>query len=149
MSVTARAIIALITCLGICGLILSEALILLQQLMPMRAHSFLVAVAILWLFLDGLVTALDLHSAVARDTATPEREHLLLQRVEFASKRINILQTRLENEISLHIETAMALDSAEEKLHTRNKTISTLKQSVSDSDIHRTQRGWEITPIRI
>ena len=135
MSFTTQAI-ALSSFLGICGLILSEALLYLQQLMVARCYALLVAVVVCWLFLDGLVTAQDLQRAT-QDTTT-DYERLLLRQMSSLSQQNNVLRTRLENEISLHLETAMALDRMEDN-QPRKRGGFALKRSVSDYDITRTQ----------
>ena len=129
MSFTAQ-VITLGCFLGTCGLILSEALLYLQQLMVARCYALLIAVIVCWLFLDGLVTAQDLKRATL-DTTT-EYERLLLRQVAFLSQQNNVLQTRLENEISLHLKTALALDRMED-MRTRHRVGCGLKRSTSDS----------------
>jgi hypothetical protein len=127
--------IALSTFLCVCGLIVSEALLYLQQLMSARGFAFVVAVIICWLFLDNLVTANDLQRATL-DTTT-DGERALLRRMAFECRHNRILQTRLENEILLHLETAMSLDTLETKC---TKTVGfNLKRSVSYHDFARAQ----------
>ena len=126
---------ALSTFLCVCGLLLSEALLYVQGLMSARGFAFLVGVIICWLFLDNLVTAQDLQCAT-KTAITTECERSLLRRVAFASQQNNVLRKRLENEIALHLETAMALDRAEEDLQSRRGGFG-LKRSISECDFAR------------
>ena len=124
--------IALSCFLGVCGLILSELLLNLQQLMSARGYAFLVAVVLCWIFLDSLVTAWDLHRATTPD---PTTQTLLLQ-MTFASHENSILRARLQKEISLHLETALALDRIEDA-QPRRRVGFGMKRSLSDYNIAR------------
>lgn len=110
----ARQVVALSAFLCVCGLIVSEALLFLQQVMSPRGYAFAMGVALCWLFLDNLVVAQDLQRATAEISTDGERA--LLRRVSFGTLQCRALRNRLDSEIEQHLETAMELDRVTEVL---------------------------------
>ena len=108
---------ALSAFLCVCGLIVSEALLFLQEIMSPRGFAFAMGVLLCWLLLDNLVTAQDLQRATAGTSTDGERS--LLRRVSYATLQSRVLRARLDSEIGLHLETAMELDRVTELLFMR------------------------------
>ena len=93
-------------------LVLSEALLWLQQALSARVFAVALSAVLCWLVLDNLVLESDLWRAT-RDTSTDcERE--LLRRLARSNQCFNLLHRRLDEEAALHRETAARLDRLEE-----------------------------------
>ena len=119
---------ALCAFLFVCGLIVSEGLLFLQQMMSPRGYAFAMGVLLCWLLLDNLVTAYDLQRAT-EETST-EGERALLRSMSYGTLQTRALRARLDNEIDQHLRTAMELDRVTEML-SRRPRASPFKRSQS------------------
>jgi hypothetical protein len=124
----ARQAMALSAFLCACGLIVSEGLLFLREIMSPRGFAFATAVLLCWLFLDNLITAQDLQRATAGTSTDGERA--LLRRVAYGALQNRALRVRLDNEIEQHLETAMELDQLTEALFRKTRGCA-FKRSLS------------------
>ena len=93
-------------------LVLSEALLWLQQALSARVFAVALSAALCWLVLDNLVLGSDLWRATRNISTDCERE--LLRRLARSNQGFNLVHRRLDEEAAQHRETAARLDRLED-----------------------------------